>query len=463
MEENFDDLFVDDCFDLVHLLMSRVLDAVIETAFLNEIKRKVVPYAIQSTCLYIFNSIDVLFIRHEIAEPCDLQENEEPQPPTSEAWARSVIPVKLKFIDPAEALSPTVLTQGLNVSQSFSKKSGNIFRSSFKTTQKKTFHRVHDEEVRGFPIEEEEKPYDPHEEFVRNKKIREEKRKIEEKIRLDYIRQEEKRKRQLVIMQFRGKIPQYTHDSSGKLIIVSPIKNFASKTLETVNFQVREKNVEVSLPDERKSEVFVKNNSTVFHMPLVDKASVNIFENMQLLPGVSIKIPEVEKEKNEGFKITPQPQVEKVLRIPEVKPKLVKKPESMKKSQTERILPDSALKYKNTIKNIIKSSKELEQMVSLSPVDRFNVGIMSNATWGANPSMRQVHLPARLPKRNDLKDDWEVFGHIFHKPKDNLFATPADLLTRTDQLKKPKDRKVTRYGLKTLKPSTKIQNPYFSP
>ena len=426
---------------------------------MNQIKQKVVPYAVSNTCLLIFNSIDFLFIRREIAEECELHENEEPEPCTSEAWARSVIPVKTKYVEP-ELLEPCSPTLVLNVSNSFMKRTGNIFKNSFKKKDSKQFRRIYDEEIKGIPIVIDEKPYDAHEEFLRIKKIRDEKRKEDEKVRLKALRQEEKRKKHLIMMQFRGNIPEYTHNSEGKLIFVTPIKNFSTKSLETVNYKVSEPQVEQRI---MRNDSIIDSSprplESVFHRPLFDKVSANIIENLQLSPGVTLKRHEVTgsvqigvSEQGKSELLTAKSETN--LKVPVAGLKAVKSPVkpvgSFEKCKTERVLSNkTSWKSKYSIKNIIKSSKELEQMQSLSPVDKFNLGIVSNATWGVNPSLRQLKLPARVPKDNDLKDDWEVFGHIYRKPKDNLFATPMELIAKSDQLKKPKDRKVTRFAAKT--------------
>ena len=460
MELEANDLPLENCFDLIDRTISNILTTVIETSYLNQIKQKVVPYAVSNTCLLIFNSIDFLFIRREIAEPCELQEHNEPQPCTSEAWARSVIPVKIKYVEPVE---PCSLSLALSASNSFMKRTGNIFKNSFKKKDSKQFSKIYDEQVKGTPILADEKPYDAHEEFLRIKKIRDEKRKEDEKVRLKALRQEEKRKKHLIMMQFRGKVPEYTHSSEGKLIFVTPIKTFSTNSLETVNYKVSEPPADQRVTrSDSIQDLPARPVEAVFHRPLFDKVSANIIENLQLSPGVSLKRHEVpvsvqigiaEQGKSDLMTAKSEPS----LKVPLAALKTLKSPakpanpaESVEKCKTERVLSDkTSWKSKYSIKNIIKSSKELDQMQSLSPVDKFNLGIVSNATWGVNPSLRQLKLPARVPKDNNLKDDWEVFGHIYRKPKDNLFATKMELIAKNDQLKKPKDRKVTRFAAKT--------------
>lgn len=437
-------------FQVAYKIIDNLLSSVNEKVYYSELLKKIVPYSINCVSSLIFNTVDVSFLRREIQHEWVIEEEIEPVPTTNDSWARSIVPVKKKQVN-------EFITQ-----QSVHSKSGiSIFKSNALKSETKF---VLPEVFKVEPMVEPELIYDPHEEFLRNKKIRQENLKNQEKLRLNQLKIDEKKKKQLIVKKFRGKVPKYTHGTDGKLIIVSPIRNFDNKECETVDFKILETQTSDLNPKPINEEKATK-TEPIFHVPIFEPNSANILEYLQVSPRVSlrrIQDSELPPPKPELVQAKPGLNLklsEKKLKVPaKYLKKLISSPENITNKPEARQKPWNT---QRVVSNLVKSPKEIDHGLHLSPVDRFNLDIMESETWGANPSLRVLKLPARVPKNNTLKDDWEAFGHIFKKPKDCPFALTSELMLKTDKIKKPKDRKVVKYASKANM-GNKISG-YFSP
>lgn len=431
-----DDFGLGDGLVASHLILGSLLDVVNEKVYALGLMKKIAPYSVSSVCSLIFNSVDACFIRREVESQWELIVENEPKANGNDSWARSVVPVKTKFVKEFKTQSSV-----------HSNSDTNIFRKNkVKSEEKVKFI----EEIKAFPIKEPEIAYDPHEEFLRNKKIRQEKLKNEEKLRLNQLKLDEKKKKQLVVMKFRGKIPKYTHGTDGKLIFVSPIRKFDKKECETVNYKIIEDKTAEFQPNQETEEEQIK--KPIFHLPTFEPVSAKTLEYLQLSPRVSLRRPlenHLPPVKTELLCTQSEVNLKVSDKKPKVPGKTLKKKISSPKFLTERPAEKKSWKEQWNVQGFIKKSKEIDKNSNLSPVDTFNLNILENENWGANPSLRILKLPARLPKNNTLKDDWEVFGHIFKKPKDKLFASPEELMGTTNKLKKPKDRRVMKFAVKS--------------
>jgi hypothetical protein len=301
---------------------------------------------------------------------------------------------------------------------------------------------------------------------MRLKKERDFKRKQEENTRLEALKKEDENKRKLLAKQFNGKMKNFTYDCNGKILIINPPKVEAD-LIEKVDFQVIPEKPEekikslprtgqsTRLPQERKKIL-----EPILEKPLNKVHSLSILEHMRLAPGVTIgtsnrvastaRIHDLPSTHFKRFEIPgTQP-----LKIPDFEPRSLK-PLKLVETVSESVLTLPKIEKPETFKSQIKTlsrpsrkkpnqvkqySKEMHASDNLSDYDKFNLAILNDLNWGRNPSTRNVKVPARVPKAMTAKDEWEIYGYLAKKPKDDPFISVEELWKLSSQKKKPRDR-----------------------
>lgn len=453
-------------FMLAQETIELVMECVMKELYDKKIARKAIPYGINSVEYLILAVIESYYIRNDSEIEWEFDELEEPMPTLIDSWARSVIPVHKKF-----KRQESIVTSVLNDTKS------NTFRTTFNKTKllKKNLKptpQIYDEEAKIEPIDYKERSFDEHEEFMRLKKERDTKVKIAEKERLKQVKLEEKKKRNMIMLKFGGKVPNYTHDSKGGLIVITPLKSFKNSDYEQVGFKLKEpeeQEIETkSLPPiiEAFSPYITRNPTQLGHTKLEPleqtkkiKGAIDL-DKLHLAPGVSLEklLSAEEAEHALLTKSLKKIQSERKLVNSQTK-SLKKEPVTLKPLQNSRLLeslpetsPDplshtlsnsqslSTLAIRKPSKDVVKVYKHLSGNEELTPVDIFNLKILTNKEWGLNPPYSIPKVLAKVPKTLTSRENWELYGHIMKKNLNNPFASSKDLLIIPEEFKKPRDR-----------------------
>lgn len=480
-----------------YALAQEVLDSALnqfsEVIYNKEIKFRARGFGVSYTLDLVLCVLESGFIRRETG--CDIEDEEMPElcPPITDTWMRSSIPVHKKFVSPK--IEKTERLETIPEAKSTVSFKTSFYRSN--TLQKlirkpsKIF-----EEPLPEPMEIDFIEISDAEEFMRLKKERDYKRKQEEIIRLEALKKEEDNKRKLLAKQFNGKMKNFTYDCNGKILIVNPPK-IEADLIEKVEFKVKD---EEKFEDKIKSVPRTGQNTRnqferkKFLDPIVEKPmskvySLSILEHIRLAPGVSIGTSKRVANTARSGELASGP-VKKIethgpglqsLRMPEPGSEIMKKKLKLAESASEAglALPQIqsrkelslGTKDKNKSKsksdrkksNQIKQySKEMAADDNLTDYDKFNLAILNDLTWGKNPATRSIKVPARVPKAMTAKDQWEIYGYLAKKPKDDPFISAEELWKLSSQKKKPRDRPfIEKVQTKTKPPAPPLGQTMF--
>jgi hypothetical protein len=451
-------------FEIASETIEILLESVVQTIYLKEIAHKSIKFGIDFTLNLLFSTLEVNFIRYDIGSVPDCEESEEPQAPIQDTWVRSSVPVHKKFIPPPE-IEPSPLIDA---------KSTVSFKTSFNGTGsmnkfKKTTNKIKEQLIPvPVPMNYIQPEASDGEEYMRLKKERDSKRKIEEIKRLEILKKEEEEKKRQLNKQLNGKNNNFTYDYQGKIILVNPFVS-GKGLIEQTNFKVVDVNKEYvketgnSVPGTVYSGSKMKILQPIKEKPSKVPQNYSILEYLKLAPGVSIipgghkynntpkPLDKTSKKLNWSEPIIKLDQVlkDKPKKIPstrvlepiiETRPGLAKIP-----AKNNEIIK---LSIKDTDKNpeiktadrVRQYSKDKNKDEYLTPVDIFNLGIISNTNWGINPSYTNPKLPIRMPKSSTAKDQWEILGHLTKKPKNAPFMSTQEIISLSTLTKKPRDR-----------------------
>jgi hypothetical protein len=82
------------------------------------------------------------------------------------------------------------------------------------------------------------------------------------------------------------------------------------------------------------------------------------------------------------------------------------------------------------------------KIIPTTPQELFNLEIIQNQAWGANPPPKTPVLVKQVPVKLGPSQMREIFGNIVKKPKDQPFVEPEELWkSRSELIKKPKERR----------------------
>ena len=448
-------------FEIAYEVIEESLNLFAEEIYKKEIKFRSRGFGVNCTIELIMAVVEAGFVRNDPGDEELDQEYLEPLPPDTDTWMRSAIPVHKKFINKRVEKTETLLPSDLKSNQSFKT---SFYRSNTMQRLMKKPSKIFEEPV-PFPMEIVEVEISDKEEFIRLKKERDFKRKQEESERLENLKKEEENKRKLLARQFGGKMKNFTYDYNGKILIVAPPKS-SSELLEKVEFTVvpdpkPEDNLK-SLPrtehgtrvgNERKKLL-----EPITERPFKQIQSLSILEHIRLAPGVTIgtssrplnssRVPDsTTKSSMKKLQLLPLNPI-----IPPAKKKSSRLLESMSEAalslpKISETLQKPSKKVSSTQKTGKKKPNQIKQYTKDLPFtdypsefDKFNLAILSDREWGKNPPMKSVKIPARVPKAVTAKDQWEIYGYLGKKPKDEPFMTSEELWQIASSMKKPRDR-----------------------
>ncbi|OMJ75029.1 hypothetical protein SteCoe_25910 [Stentor coeruleus] len=453
-------------FMLAQETIDLVMECMMKALYDKEIARKAIPYGITSVECLILSVIESFYLRIDSEIEWEFDELEEPVPTLIDSWARSVIPVHKKF-----KRQESTVTSVLNDTKS------NTFRTTFNKTKlfKKNLKptpQIYDEEVKIEPIDYKERSFDEHEEFMRLKKERDNKVKLIEKERLKQVKLEEKKKRNMIMLKFGGKVPNYTHDSKGGLIVITPLKILKNSDYEQVGYKIKEPEVQEveqkNLPPiiETFSPYVTRHPTQSSHMKLEPleqtkkvKGAIDL-DKLRLAPGVFLEKLLSPEEAEHALLTKSLKKVQSERKIANSQSQSIKKESvTLKPIQNSKLLeslpetsPDpqghtfsnsqslSTLPIKKPSKDVVKVYKQLSGNEELTPVDIFNLKLLTNKEWGLNPPYSIPKVLAKVPKTLTTRENWEIYGHIMKKNLNNPFASSKDLLIIPEEFKKPRDR-----------------------
>ena len=448
-------------FEVAYEVIEESLNLFAEEIYNKEIKFRSRGFGVNCTIELIFAVVETGFLRKDLGDEDLDQEYFEPLPPDTDTWMRSAVPVHKKFVNKRVEKTETIPQSDIKSTQSFKT---SFYRTNTMQRLMKKPSKIFEEPV-PFPMDIVEVEISDKEEFIRLKKERDFKRKQEEIERLESLKKEEEIKRKLLNKQFGGKMKNFTYDFNGKILIVNPMKT-ERELLEKVEFSIvpdpKPEDYPKSVPrtehstrvgNERKKQL-----DPIIERPFKQVQSLSILEHIRLAPGVTIgpssrpqnssRVPESAlKPSIKKHQLLPLNPI-----IPPLKPKSSRLLESMSEAaltlpKISETLQKSTKRISNTQKtgkkkvNQVKQyTKEMKFTDNLNEIDKFNLAILSDREWGKNPPMKSVKIPARVPKAVTAKDQWEIFGYLGKKPKDDPFMTAEELWQVTSSLKKPRDR-----------------------
>ena len=423
------------------------------------------PFSVNFLVGALVSLVESRYIRQDIIDETTLIEPLEPKPSPIDSWSRNVIPVirKVKL--------PTAVEQNRITFASKSKKTIRSRSSALSFIKRNNLlpkahaeSQIIQEEPSRIPY------YEPLPEINE-----EEKRQLKEEkdIETRILKEEEK---------FKGKGISY--DCKGNIIVVKPIvfTNIYNETQpvklipetlnQNLNINVKPKvpRKALSTPKKQKyleyDQEWVRNArfkaasilehiSPNSNVTIIDKHRTiyppKPLDNMtmsrkQYLHSVTPKKQELES----SFA-----QDKKSMSFSSLKSGLGKDNES-KKSYFENLPdyeenPGALFTEQNSPKSVSPvNSKGLGRIIHYAtenkinlcrPLDRFNLEILENKRWGANPPLARPTIVSRVPHKLNLKEMREIYGNIVKKPKDCPFMTVEELWReKSEIIKKPKDR-----------------------
>ena len=478
-------------YSLAQEVIESALNQLSEIIYNKEIKFRARGFGVSYNLDLILCVLEFGFVRRETGTDIEDEEMPELSPPITDTWMRSSIPVHKKFISPK--IEKTERLETIPEAKSTVSFKTSFYRSN--TLQKlirkpsKIF-----EEPLPEPMEIDFIEISDAEEFMRLKKERDYKRKQEEIIRLEALKKEEENKRKLLAKQFNGKMKNFTYDCNGKILIINPPK-IEADLIEKVEFKVKE---DEKFEDKIKSLPRTGQNTRsqferkkmldpIIEKPMTKVYSLSILEHIRLAPGVSIgNSKRVANTARSGELVSGQ--IKKIenhsqglqsLRMPEPGSEIVKKKLKLAESASEAALalPQIHNRKEASIGSKVKSksksdrkksyqikqySKEMTADDNLTDYDKFNLAILNDLTWGKNPATRSIKVSARVPKAMTAKDQWEIYGYLAKKPKDDPFISAEELWKLSSQKKKPRDRPfIEKVHTKTKPPAPPLGQTMF--
>lgn len=452
-------------------IIERVLDEGAEILYDKDVYERSHKFGIENTLNLIIAVVEIKYARYDPGPALIDEELEEPEPPCIDTWVRSAITIHKKFRtvdkEKAETFIPTETKTSMSFKSTFT-------RMNSMRKQKPPVVKIHEIAV-PIPMNLPEPEVSDEEEYMRLKKERDYKRKMDDLARQEAVKKEEENNKRLLAKQLLGKSKNFTFDYQGGIIIVSQPaidkdgEKIGYKITETILEEAKEspkpspRGAHSSLPTERKPRMLE---------PIIDKQfkqiqSLSILDHIRLAPGVSIvsgnntkSIPSLrgidylgskKSPKNEmatkSSKASKDTDTEK-----EKSAQFIQKPiknmnllDSL--SENTASMPNLPINIKRKLAPLVKESDQVKQYSlemrnrdNLTAFDKFNLAIMTNSEWGKNPPTRAPKLPANLPKVATARDRWEIYGHIPKKPKSRPFMTTQELMEFASNIKKPRDR-----------------------
>ena len=469
---------------------------------------KSVPYSV-SLSLNLFASLFELHsVRHEPSGFEVWSEDSEPGASPIDNWARNTVPVITKVKLPKSEPTTTFAPDTKSVKSYSSRRSGmpRLPKSSSIKTKVAETSSI-DEGIIPVPIPEDKSEVNEEEEFLRQVKEREMKKRREDADRLKKMKDEEvekEKKLQKEAEDMRKKV--FTYDHRGKIIYVNQVKvESLPESFNECRYVSQEPVVEEKKVKPRKKSAndftsvkrvktapvhereWVKNVTSI-QPSLIEAISLN--PNVTFIDGSRTKYPPVEKA-DEGKTMTRkeyimnyQTKQENVNFIEN----LEKNGKDEKRSSTLSSF-DSGRKGMDSKKDIFEIIPDYENLPqdkgdnvrgnrsvpparskthgrivqygtgnkldsSLGPMDKFNSDILNNRNWGVNPPLKEPIIIERRPLKPDMKQLRDVYGNILKKPKDVPFISASELWQENEKkLKKPRDRPfIERIEKKTRMP-----------
>ena len=489
--------------------ITQIIKSGAEMLYEHYITIKCVPYSVNFTLSTFSSLFELHNIRHEASGFESWVEEFEPIPSPIDNWARNTVPVitkvKLPKSEPATTFAPDTKSV-----KSYSSRRSVMHRlpKSNSIKNKAAEAASIEEGIMPVPIPQDKTEVNEEEEFLRQMKEREMKKRREDAERLKKMKEEEvekEKKLQKEVEDMKKKV--FTYDHSGKIIYVNQVKfenlpenyneckyvsqepvveeNKVKPRKKSANEFTSVKRVKTAPMYERE---WVKNLTSV-QPSLIEAISLN--PNVTYIEGNRTKYPPVEKSeegramtrkeyvmtyqaKQENVNFNERP--EKTLKD-DRKSSTISSFESGRKGMDSKkdifeIIPDyeelPKEKEDNTRGN--KSVPPARSMThgrivqygtgnkldsSFGPTDKFNSEILNNRNWGVNPPLRDPIIIERRPMKPDLKQLRDVYGNILKKPKDVPFISASELWKVNEKkLKKPRDRPfIERIEKKTRMPA----------
>jgi PAS domain-containing protein len=475
-----------------------------EQLYERYISTKCVPYSVDFLVSAFASVFELRSIRHEPSGFEVWEEDSEPRASPIDNWARNTVPVitkvKLPKSEPATTFAPDTKSV-----KSYSSRRSMARLPKSSSIKAKVNETVSIEEgILPVPIPQDKTEVNEEEEFLRQRKEREMKKRKEDSERLKKMKDEEadrEKKLQKEAEDMKKKV--FTYDHRGKIIYVNPVKceslpeNFAE-----CRFISQEPPVEEKKPKSRKKSTndfsavkrvktapahereWVKNVTSI-QPSLIEAISLN--HNVTFIEGNRTKYPPVEKAED-GRTMTRKEYLMNYQSKQEAHVVIDKNEKNEKKSSSISSI-DSARKGMDSKKDIFEIIPDYEDIPadrpdpsrgnrsvpparsmthgrivqygsgakldsSMGPMDKFNSEIMNNRNWGVNPPLKEPTIIDRRPLKPDIKQLRDVYGNILKKPKDVPFISANELWSENEKkLKKPRDRPfIERIEKKTRMP-----------
>ena len=458
-----------DSFEVAQEIIAKIWLLVSEEIYDKEITLRSPTYALKEVLIVLLSTVECQYFRRDSPNDSFPEESSEPIAPPIDSWARNAIPTSKKL--PAKLLSPISLSKAYASSKDSALQSRSQKNPGLKI---QPVNLVNIEEFKPIPLFDPIQDFDEKEEFLRCIKERQMKIKQDAHDRVIELRAQEKQRRKLIMKDFNGVVPNFTHDSNGKVILITEFANPKTTDMDEINYKLINQEFKynhISPEPQIYPEIDFKSTpaenlrkpkklepiQTHFH----ELYTENILNHLRLSPGVTLISPAENKSshflaKGDTIKNIKKHQTEKLINTQKLFNKFNTKqlastnlletvPEltSLSPRNTNfkgKMKFSSTREYKKSVKNVVKTPKDIKMAKELSPIDAFNLNIFTDKTWGMNPSYQEVKQPYKLPKTPTSKDMWELFGHIVTKNKDNMFTSTEELMPLTDRVKKPKDR-----------------------
>ena len=479
-----------------------------EMLYQRYITIKSVPYSVSLT-LHLFASLfELQNIRHEPAAFESWSEDCQPSPSPIDNWARNTVPVITKVKIPKSEPATTFAPDMKSVKSYSSRRSAMPRLPKSNSIKNKVAETSSIEEgIIAVAIPEDKNEVNAEEEFLRQVKEREMKKRREDADRLKKMKEEEAEKEKKLQKEAEDmKKKVFTYDHRGKIIYINQVKfeslpehfnecryvsqepvkeeKKAKPRKKSTNDFSTVKRVKTAPIHERE---WVKNVTSI-QPSLIEAISLN--PNVTFIDGNRTKFPPAEKAE-EGRTMTRKEYVMNYQTKQEnanLTGNFEKNGKDEKKSSTLSSF-DSGRKGMDSKKDIFEIIPDYENLPqdkednvrgnrsvpparskthgrivqygtgnkldsSLGPMDKFNSDILNNRNWGVNPPLKEPIIIERKPLKPDMKQLRDVYGNILRKPKDAPFISASELWQVNEKkLKKPRDRPfIERIEKKTRMP-----------
>lgn len=477
--------------DLLSAPVEIVHDIVEEICFVGSlivqehlVDKKANPFGVKTVINTLVSVVESRFVRKEVFDELPWAESPEPIPSSIDPWSRNVIPVlrRVKIIPSNNPLNQSTALKSVKSMKSRASAVSHL-KKQFPSSKliPETFSIQ--EEVSKIP-----EPIKPPESIELKQARREKKlkvlkkqQKLENERKLLEEEKETEKKIQKEEEKFKGKV--LTYDYKGNIITVNPLvfgNSFqevqpvklmpeVEEAEEIESKKPRFQRKALSTPKKQKN--FQYENEWVKN---VKTRQMNILEHMSLSPNVTVTqnnrtIYPPKPLENLGmsrkqYLLSITPQRQQIEPMAETDNRSVSfssfKQDSVEKMSKKNYF-DNIPDYEDIQNTVISETVSpfgtspingqqygriihyaTENKINLvRPVDRFNLEILGNQHWGANPPLARPSIVSRVPHKLNLKQIREIYGNLVKKPKDLPFMTVEELWRdKSEIIKKPKDR-----------------------